>query len=199
MVKKVRYANEALEKFFLLLTAFVTLCGAGCAQLNPLLEKAEGLLGGVFGSSEENIDSSNVNNPDEDPDETPDEDPDETPDEDPDETPDEDPDETPDDEYETITVSEALALCGEEGNITTERYYIRATVDKITNGIYGEMTISDETGSIYVYGTYSKDGSKTFEQLESKPQKGDEVFGKRLPKGEAFFYEIALQGLTIVE
>ena len=183
MVKKVRYANEALEKFFLLLTAFVTLCGAGCAQLNPLLEKAEGLLGGVFGSSEENIDSSNVNNPDEDPDETPDE----------------DPDETPDDEYETITVSEALALCGEEGNITTERYYIRATVDKITNGIYGEMTISDETGSIYVYGTYSKDGSKTFEQLESKPQKGDEVFGKRLPKGEAFFYEIALQGLTIVE
>ncbi|MBQ5834044.1 MAG: hypothetical protein IIW36_04440, partial [Clostridia bacterium] len=41
-------------------------------------------------------------------------------------TPETDPETTP--EYDTVTIAEALELCGEPGNITTERYYIRATV-----------------------------------------------------------------------
>lgn len=76
---------------------------------------------------------------------------------------------------ETITIAEALELCGEEGNITEERYYIRATIETITNAAYGAMVISDETGSIPVYGTYSEDGSVNYSELEDKPYKGDEV------------------------
>ena len=80
------------------------------------------------------------------------------------------------DEYTTITVAEALALCGEQpGDATTERYYIRATVKTVLNPQYGEMTVYDETGEIYVYGTYSADGSKKFFELDETPKKGDEV------------------------
>lgn len=78
-------------------------------------------------------------------------------------------------EIETITIAEALELCGEEGNITTDRYYIRATIKTVTNATYGAMVIEDETGSIAVYGTYSEDGSRTYTELEYQPVKGDEV------------------------
>ena len=61
-------------------------------------------------------------------------------------------------EYDTITIAEALELCGEPGNLTTERYYIRATIISVDNPQYGQMTIGDETGTIMVYGTYSADG-----------------------------------------
>ena len=76
---------------------------------------------------------------------------------------------------QTITIAEALELCGEAGNITTERYYIRATIESITNAAYGQMIIKDETGSIAVYGTYSADGEINYSQMEDKPYKGDEV------------------------
>ena len=58
-------------------------------------------------------------------------------------------------EIKVITIAEALVLCGEPGNITTERYYIRGIIDSISNPTYGQMTISDGTGTINVYGTYS--------------------------------------------
>lgn len=79
------------------------------------------------------------------------------------------------DAYETITVAEALELCGEPGNVTEDRYYIRATVKSIDNAQYGAMTIEDETGSIYVYGTYSADGSIGYSEMTDKPYAGDEV------------------------
>ena len=78
-------------------------------------------------------------------------------------------------QYETITIAQAMELCGEPGNKTTERYYIRAIVKSITNPQYGQMVIEDETGTMSVYGTYSADGSLTFMQLEERPVKGDEV------------------------
>ena len=77
--------------------------------------------------------------------------------------------------YETINVAKALELCGDPGNITTERYYVRATVSTIKNGAYGEMYLVDETGEIYVYGTYSHDGELTFPQIGETPVRGDEV------------------------
>lgn len=77
--------------------------------------------------------------------------------------------------YTTITIAEALTLCGENGNVTTERYYIRATVKTISNAAYGAMTIVDETGEIPVYGTYSADGALTFPELSAQPARGDEV------------------------
>ncbi|MBE6620943.1 MAG: hypothetical protein E7625_06255 [Ruminococcaceae bacterium] len=81
--------------------------------------------------------------------------------------------ETP--EYETITIAQALELCGEPGNITTERYYIRATIKTVVNAAYGQMVIEDETGEISVYGTYSSDGEINYSAMDEKPVKGDEV------------------------
>ena len=79
------------------------------------------------------------------------------------------------DEIKVITIAEALVLCGEPGNITTERYYIRGIIDSISNPTYGQMTISDGTGTINVYGTYSADGAISYGQMTEKPYKGDEV------------------------
>lgn len=72
-------------------------------------------------------------------------------------------------EYDVISIAEALELCGEEGNITTEKYYIRGTVDSITNPAYGAMIVSDETGTISVYNTAG------YADMDDKPYAGDEV------------------------
>ncbi len=77
--------------------------------------------------------------------------------------------------YDTISIAEALELCGEPGNLTEERYYIRATVVSIDNPAYGAMTIRDETGSISVYGTYSADGEISYGEMQDKPYKNDIV------------------------
>lgn len=71
--------------------------------------------------------------------------------------------------YDVISIEEALELCGEEGNVTTERYYIRGTVESITNPQYGAMIITDGTHSISVYNTAG------YAEMEDKPYKGDEV------------------------
>ena len=78
-------------------------------------------------------------------------------------------------EYPVISIAEALELCGEPGNVTTERYYIRAIVKSITNPQYGQMIITDGTNEIEVYGTYSFDGELPYSELDEKPYKGDEV------------------------
>lgn len=81
-----------------------------------------------------------------------------------------------DEAYDIITIAEAIELAKEAGQEpTTERYYIRGTIETISNPTYGEMTISDETGSIYVYGTYSHDGALKFSEIDETPVKGDEV------------------------
>lgn len=77
--------------------------------------------------------------------------------------------------YTTVDVAKALELCGEPGNITETRYYVRGTVKTISNSLYGEMILVDDSGEIYVYGTYDFDGVKTFAELENKPARGDEV------------------------
>ena len=75
--------------------------------------------------------------------------------------------ETP--KYDVISIEKALELCGEEGNVTTERYYIRGTVESITNPQYGAMVITDGSHSISVYNTAG------YADMEDKPYKGDEV------------------------
>lgn len=74
-----------------------------------------------------------------------------------------------------ITIAEALELCNEAGTDSTERYYIEATVDSVTNPTYGAMVISDETGSISVYNSTNADGSVGYADMEDKPYKGDSV------------------------
>lgn len=71
--------------------------------------------------------------------------------------------------YDVISIEKALELCGEPGNVTTEKYYIRGTVESITNPAYGAMVITDGTHSISVYNTAG------YAEMASKPYKGDEV------------------------
>jgi len=81
-----------------------------------------------------------------------------------------------DDLYDIITISEALEIANATGDKTpTERYYVRGTIVKVSNPTYGEMTITDGTNEIYVYGTYSADGSIGYADFAEKPVKGDEV------------------------
>ena len=77
---------------------------------------------------------------------------------------------------EEITVAAALELCGEPGNITEQRYYIRATVKTITNPAYGAMIIYDETGEISVYGTYSADVSFPSQRSPRLPRRATRCF-----------------------
>ena len=96
-----------------------------------------------------------------------------TPTTDPEPEPDPDPKPEPD---SVITVAEAIEIAmAETSTAPTTRYYIRATIVKVSNPAYGEMTIADETGEIYVYGVYSADGSIGYANFEEKPVKGDEV------------------------
>ena len=78
--------------------------------------------------------------------------------------------------YDIITIAEALEIATAAGqNGTEDRYYIAGTVVTVSNASYGEMTVKDETGEIYVYGTYSADGELKFTELESRPVAGDKV------------------------
>ena len=75
----------------------------------------------------------------------------------------------------TLTIAELLALPLADGEVTEGRYYVRATVESVTNPQYGQMIITDGKDSISVYGTYGADGSVGYASLDSKPVKGDEV------------------------
>lgn len=78
-----------------------------------------------------------------------------------------------------ISIAQALAIANalQDGEKTEGRYLIRGKVASIDNPTYGQMTLTDGTNSISVYGTYSADGSKRYSDLseEEKPFKDDEV------------------------
>lgn len=77
--------------------------------------------------------------------------------------------------YDLKTIAELKTLAAGLTETSTERYYVAATVDEVTNPSYGQMVISDETGTLDVYGTYSADGEKRYSELDEKPVAGDKV------------------------
>lgn len=79
------------------------------------------------------------------------------------------------DEKKIYTIAELIAMMPSDGSVTTERYYVRATIKSIDNADCGSMTIEDPTGTLSVYGTYSSDGAKRYSELDEKPVKGDTV------------------------
>ncbi len=78
-------------------------------------------------------------------------------------------------EINTISIEEAIEICMQNDEPTTERYYISATVVSVDNAAYGQMTIGDATGTLSVYRTDNEDGSVNYSQMTDKPYKGDEV------------------------
>ena len=76
-----------------------------------------------------------------------------------------------------LTVAEAYAIGQRKShNAYTEgKYYVTGTITEVYNGTYGNMYISDGTGTITVYGTWSEDGSTRYDKLDPKPVAGDTI------------------------
>ena len=79
---------------------------------------------------------------------------------------------------DTLTVAEAKKIGASmtHDTVTTKKYTINGEVVDVSNTTYGNMNITDSTGeSIYVYGTWSEDGSTRYDALADKPVAGDTV------------------------
>ena len=74
-----------------------------------------------------------------------------------------------------LTIEQILALPLEDGAISSERYYVTATVATISKKWFGEMTLVDSTGSISVFKSLNADGTVKYENMTEKPMKGDTV------------------------
>lgn len=78
--------------------------------------------------------------------------------------------------YDCVSIAKAIEICKQTGTTeTTEKYYIRGTITEISNEKYGNMTVSDGKDSLFIYGTYSADGSTRFDGMAQPPAVGDEV------------------------
>lgn len=73
--------------------------------------------------------------------------------------------------HNALSVEEAIALCDkEDGN----NYFVYGFIKSIDNPTYGQMTITDGTNSLSVYGTTDENGN-FYNTLETKPVAGDEI------------------------
>ena len=81
------------------------------------------------------------------------------------------------DTNKVYTVAELLALGGKlkDGEVTTVRAKVKATVESITDYTYGGMKLTDETGTISVYGSYSADGTLRYGEMTEAPLANYEV------------------------
>lgn len=116
----------------------------------------------------------------------------------------EEPSELPADGSE-LTIAELLALPYTSEEPTTQHYIVKATVESISNAAYGEMQITDGTGTIRVYNTKNADGSVGYADMEDKPYKGDTVtlkctvhcFNGTMEIKQAYILEFAHAEVTI--
>lgn len=72
-----------------------------------------------------------------------------------------------------FNIAEAVEKCA--ANDAETRYYVKGKIKEISNALYGQMILEDETGTLEVYGSYSADGEKRYSELLDKPQAGDTV------------------------
>ncbi len=77
--------------------------------------------------------------------------------------------------YTATNIADLLKLQIADGETTEERYYIVAKVDSVDNPTYGAMTVSDATGTIYVYNSKNADGTVGYADMTDKPYAGDSV------------------------
>lgn len=79
---------------------------------------------------------------------------------------------TPEPEQPTYTsVADFLAA---EVNSDTY-YYLKGTITRVANTTYGNFDLTDETGTIYVYGLYSEDGATDKYWATSGAKLGDDI------------------------
>ena len=76
----------------------------------------------------------------------------------------------------TIPQANALGLAMSNDTYTEGKYKVTGIVESIKNTTYGNMYIQDADGNkLYIYGTYSADGSTRYDKMVTKPVKGDTV------------------------
>ena len=81
---------------------------------------------------------------------------------------------TPEEQVKIITIAEAIEIAKASGEtLTAQEYVIKGTIKTVSNATYGEMTVQDETGSLYIYGVYGTDRKTRYDALEDKPVAGD--------------------------
>ena len=79
-----------------------------------------------------------------------------------------------------LTVTQALTLMHLLGAETEHAYYVEGKIISIINTTYGNMYIADEINSLYIYGSYSADGSTRYDSMENPHKLCDnvKVYGK---------------------
>lgn len=86
-----------------------------------------------------------------------------------------DPDKPLNEQFDCITISEAIAIANQAGETETEqKYYVYGIIKSVSNPTYGEMTITDGTNELYVYGSTDEEGN-FYSTLSDKPVAGDEI------------------------
>jgi hypothetical protein len=101
-----------------------------------------------------------------------------------------------------ISITKALEIGETLKGDSADKYYISGKIIEIVPGkdgsvYYGNMTIEDANGkSIYVYGTYSADGSKKYGEMENAPKVGDTV---KLYSIVSYYKSAQLKNAWIVE
>ena len=78
----------------------------------------------------------------------------------------------------TLTPISTLLEIGETlgaGDTTTDYYYVKGTVSRVTNTTYGNIYITDENGDeLYLYGLYDLNNNR-YDAMTRKPVVGDEI------------------------
>lgn len=97
---------------------------------------------------------------------------------------------TPTSIADILAIGNALA----DNAATADAYAVWGTITSIENTTYGNMTITDGTNSLYIYGTYDMDGNR-YDAMTRKPQVGDRV----LLVGKIKKYVNTTYGTTKVE
>ena len=70
-----------------------------------------------------------------------------------------------------IAIGKALSSGGQ----TSQDYYVKGTIDSISNTTYGNIYIKDENGNkLLIYGLYDESGNR-YGNMSSKPQVGDTI------------------------
>ena len=120
------------------------------------------------------------------------------------ETPGDEP-ETPGDEPETpgddiVYTSVADFLAAEVND--SKYYYLKGTITRVANTSYGNFDLTDDTGTVYIYGLNSEDGSTTKYWAASGAKLGDDIviyatraeFNGSAQGGNARFVELTSPG-----
>ena len=82
---------------------------------------------------------------------------------------------TPTPQPQTWTVAELIEIATAAGDAgTAEAYRVQGKITNIAQTYYGNMTIEDSTGSLFIYGTLDANGNK-YGDMAEKPHVGDIV------------------------